>query len=172
MKINHLTGNIYSDEWYTDQKTVDLCISLLKPEPASRIICPFDSEESLFVKTLKSQGHTVLYGMTDFLLDTHYEFDYVVTNPPFSLKDPVIQKVYEYGKKAVLILPLDSLGGVKRHDLYDKHGYPDIYLPSRRISYYDQNWIKRQSPNFHSVILTFNRGQIPSSLAWEKEFTP
>jgi hypothetical protein len=165
-KLNNITNNTYSDEWYTDQKTVDLCWELLGVKPNEIICCPFDSEDSLFVKKAISNGNPVLYGMNDFVGSTHYVFDKLVTNPPFSIKDSVIQSVYGYGKPAALILPLDSLGGVKRHGMYAKYGEPTVYLPTKRISYFDQTWQKRQGSNFHSVVALFNHSEKPG-IIWE-----
>ena len=82
-------------------------------------------------------GHEVIYGIQDFIDGPLRQCDYIITNPPFSIKDKVIEKVYEYAVKTVLILPIDALGGVKRHSLYKRHGYPGVYVPSRRIAYYD-----------------------------------
>ena len=165
MHKNNITGNIYSDEWYTTQDVVDIAIKLLDPEPNSLILCPFDSEHSLFVKTLEAMEHTVIYGIDDFIEGQFRLCDYIITNPPFSIKDKVIQKVYEYGLKSVLVMPLDALGGVKRHSMYKEYGYPSVYIPSRRISYIgaEENVIK--GPSFHSVIMTFNQGD--SELIWE-----
>ena len=165
--INNITNSNYSDEWYTDQSTVDKCLELLLAAPNSTIMCPFDSEDSLFVKTLLAKGHQVIHSITDYLTND-YEYDYLVTNPPFSIKDSVIEKVYQSGKRTVLILPLDSLGGVKRHSLYQEYEYPHIYIPTRRISYYDQSWKKREGSNFHSVIMTFNHNEEPKIL-WENQ---
>ena len=67
MTLNGITKNVYSDEWYTSQETVNLAIGLLDPKPHSVILCPFDSDQSLFVKTLKEHGHIVLHGMNNFL---------------------------------------------------------------------------------------------------------
>lgn len=165
-KINQITGNHYSDEWYTGQQTVELCISLLQPKPRSVILCPFDSNASLFVQELNHRGFTVLNGMSDFL-DKHYYADYIMTNPPFSIKDDVIEQVYKYAIPSLLVLPIDSLGGVKRHKLYKEHGYPSVYVPSKRISYYDVSWQLRKNASFHSVISLFNTGK-PSQIIWEK----
>ena len=134
MTLNGITKNVYSDEWYTGQETVDIAIKLLNPEPNSLILCPFDSDKSLFVKTL-------------------------------SIKDKVIKKVFEYGLKTVLIMPIDALGGVKRHEMYKEYGYPSVYVPSRRIAYYDEAGQLRKGSSFHSVIMTFNQGQ--NELTWE-----
>lgn len=146
----------YSDEWYTDQDTVNKAIGILQPKPKSVIMCPFDSDHSLFVQTLKEHGHTVLYGMTNFLEVDNYQFDYLITNPPFSLKDQVISQVYKYGKPSLLMLPLDVLGGIKRRTMYVEHGYPFFVIPAKRIGYYDQNMVKRPAANFLSVYAVFN----------------
>jgi hypothetical protein len=168
MRKNNITGNIYSDEWYTTQDVVDIAIKLLDPEPNSLILCPFDSENSLFVKTLEAMEHTVIYGIDDFIEGQFRLCDYIITNPPFSIKDKVIQKVYEYGLKSVLVMPLDALGGVKRHNMYKEYGYPSVYIPSRRISYIgaEENVIK--GPSFHSIILSFNQGD--PELIWEGNY--
>jgi hypothetical protein len=168
MHKNNITGNIYSDEWYTTQDVVEIAIKLLDPEPNSLILCPFDSERSLFVKTLEAMEHTVIYGIDDFIEGQFRLCDYIITNPPFSIKDKVIQKVYEYGVKSVLVMPLDALGGVKRHSMYKEYGYPSVYIPSRRISYIgaEENVIK--GPSFHSIILSFNQGD--PELIWEGNY--
>ncbi len=164
MTLNGITKNVYSDEWHTSQETVTLAIALLDPKPQSVILCPFDSDSSLFVKTLKLYGYKVLNGMTDFL-EMDYECDYIITNPPFSIKDKVIQRVYDYGVKSLLILPIDALGGVKRHQMYKANGHPVIYMPSRRIAYYDELGQIRKGSSFHSIMMIFNHGE-ESKIEW------
>jgi hypothetical protein len=166
MPINNITDAAYSDEWYTTQETVDVAIKLLNPAPQSLILCPFDSGNSLFVKTLEAMEHTVAYGFDNFITGDFRHCDYIITNPPFSIKDKVIERVYEYGVKTVLILPVDALGGVNRHKLYKYYGYPSVYVPTKRVAYVDEVGNLRKGANFHSVIMTFNQG--PSSdLVWE-----
>ena len=151
-KLNQITNNFYSDEWMTGRKTVKLVSKLLNPSGV--ICCPFDSSESQFVSEAAEKG-SVIFGMRDWL-EKDYEYDYLMTNPPFSIKDAVIEKVCQQGKPSALVLPLDSLGGVKRHKLYKEFGYPAIYIPSKRIDYFDSNWVLKKGSNFHSVIMLFN----------------
>jgi len=164
--INNITGNFYSDEWYTDKKTVDLCWKLLDVQQSDVICCPFDSEKSLFVQKAIENGIEVIYGIRDFIGSANYQFTKLMTNPPFSLKDAVIETVYRYGKPSALILPLDSLGGVKRHSIYAQFGEPSIYLPSKRINYFDEFWEEKQGSNFHSIIMLFNQIKY-SGIIWE-----
>lgn len=83
------------------------------------VLCPFDTDKSLYVQYGIECGYNVIYNIRDFLdRDVAYEFDFVITNPPFSIKDDVIERCLEYGKPTMLVLPMDSLGGVKRHSLF------------------------------------------------------
>ncbi len=164
MTLNGITKNVYSDEWHTNQETVDLAIKLLNPKPESTILCPFDSSKSLFVKTLRELGHLVVHGMNDFL-EFSYPCHYIITNPPFSIKDRVIQRVFDYGVKSVLIMPIDAMGGVKRHQMFKEHEYPRIYMPARRIAYFDETGKIQKGSSFHSIIMTFNHAE-ESGIQW------
>jgi hypothetical protein len=163
MVKNNVLGNEYSDEWFTGSETVELVNELLKP--SGTILCPFDTEQSYFVKKAKALGNCI-YGIRDFL-SSNYEYDFLMTNPPFSIKTQVIEKVAKSGKPSALVLPLDCLGGVKRHQIYEQYGYPLVYMPTRRISYYSRDWVKQPGSNFFSVILLFNTGK--EGLIWESK---
>ena len=151
-----------TDEWYTDEETVKKCFELLNAQQGSKVLLPFDTEKSAFVRIASELGLIPIYGITDFINGDQYECDYICTNPPFSIKNQVIQRCLEYGKKSVLVMPLDVIGGLARRKLYQKYELPKVWLPAARISYFDKDWIKRPSSNFHSVILTLNHGEAPS----------
>ena len=81
----------------------------------------------------------------------------MITNPPFSIKDDVIERCLEYGKPTMLVLPMDSLGGVKRHSLFKSFkSFPKVYIPTRRVNYVDVNGVKRKGACFHSIYMYFN----------------
>lgn len=107
--VNRYKGSL-DDEWYTPIDIVKKMLRIFPPKKRDTIICPFDTSASNFVKILKNQGYHVIYGMTDFL-KKDYEFDYLITNPPFSIKDEVIERCVEMGKPSVLVIPVDALGG-------------------------------------------------------------
>ena len=58
MKLDEV-ANSGNDEFYTPQYAVE---PILKYVPLSmKVWCPFDTEESLFVKSLKARGNQVRY---------------------------------------------------------------------------------------------------------------
>ena len=156
-----------TDEWYTDEETVKKCFDLLNAKHGSTVLLPFDTEKSAFVRIALERGLVPIYGIKDFIEGEEYDCDFICTNPPFSIKNQVIQRCFQYGKKSVLVMPLDVIGGLARRKLFQEYELPKVWLPAGRISYFDKDWIKRPSSNFHSVILTLNHGQSPS-LDWEQ----
>src|ERR1035437_4374669 len=49
----------------------------------------------------------------DFLTqDNPYEFDCIITNPPYSIKDQFLARCYELGKPFALLMPLTAFEGV------------------------------------------------------------
>lgn len=104
-KVNNITKNFYSDEWYTSEETVKFMYKLLnvrnsveRERESITIMCPYDTENSYFVKIGKRMGFNVIYNIRDFL-EKDYEYDYLITNPPFIIKDLVIEKCIKDGKK-------------------------------------------------------------------------
>ena len=153
--ISGITKVEKNDEWYTNRETVLLMYDLLNVQQGKTVICPFDTEVSNFVKIGDNYGYQMLYGMRDWL-DRQYDYDYLITNPPFSIKDQVIEKCLKSGKPSALILPIDSLGGKRRHSLYKQYGYPTVYIPTRRINYISIDGQQTKANHFHSVILLLN----------------
>jgi hypothetical protein len=165
MAISGMTGQVMTDEWYTKQETVELMYQLLDPIEGSSVMCPFDTDKSQFVQVGEAKGFEVYRNIRNWL-DSEYEYDYLITNPPFSIKDLVIEKILESGKPSAVILPIDSLGGKRRHELYRQYGYPSVYVPTRRVNYISEDGQDTKSNHFHSVILIFNDPE-QRGLIWE-----
>jgi hypothetical protein len=155
---------VKSDEWYTPLHIVLKCYELLKVKYKSTILCPFDGAESQFVQWGQKSNNTVLYGMRDYLQKS-YQHDYMITNPPFSIKDQIIEKVLKEGKPTALVLPLDSLGGIKRHKIWSQFGYPSVYIPAKRMQFIDGTGAGRNKISFHSIIMLLNIGK--SEIIWD-----
>lgn len=111
LMLRVLANQNRSDEWYTPENVVRQMLDLFPPPKGGTILCPFDTADSNFVKVLQENcDNKVVYGVRDFMT-RDYQFDYLITNPPFSYKDRIIERCINTGKPCVLLLPLDTLGG-------------------------------------------------------------
>lgn len=157
--------NSKNDEFYTPKYAITPILEYLKPN--SNIWCPFDTKESLFVKILRAEGHNVIATHIndgfDFFEYTkkdieNWNLDYIISNPPYSLKAEVFERLFE------LEIPFAMLVGVvglfesqKRFDLFKNNNFEIMYF-NRRVSYFqDYGDIKpKLNPPFSSVYITSN----------------
>lgn len=98
-----------NDEYYTPEYGVRILEPYLKKEWKT-IWCPFDKEWSNYVKVFKQLGYNVIYthidNGQDFLnYEPDFDFDVIISNPPFSIKNDILKKCYEYNKPFCLLLP-------------------------------------------------------------------
>ena len=144
-RINWLTGNKLSDEWYTPENVVRYIKANFNVH--GTVICSFDTDKSYFVKYFPE----CIYNICDFL-DNDYSYDICITNPPFSLKDKVLEKLLIDKKEAILILPQTFLYSVTFYDLLKKYRFLyEVHIPITRIYFYDE-YGNQNRPNFHSII--------------------
>jgi len=77
----------------------------------------------------------------NFLTCDPPNFDFIVTNPPYSLKDQFLERCYQLGKPFALLLPLTALEGIKRGKLFREYGI-DLVVLDKRIDFTGKksNW--------------------------------
>lgn len=77
-------------------------------------------------------GTDVMHGF-DFLspLAALPDFDVIVTNPPYSVKDEWLQRCFDIGKPFALLLPVTAFGEQERYKMYKKYGIEILLLPKR-----------------------------------------
>ena len=56
----------------------------------------------------------------DFFIYEPDEYDIIVSNPPFSIKDKILERLYELDKPFAVLLPLNSLQGKSRYKFFSK----------------------------------------------------
>ena len=110
-----------SDEVYTPAYAVKPLLKYLDRgnKPCYTIWCPFDTEESEYVKLLRAEGHKVIAthidnGQNFFTYEPKEHYDFIISNPPFSLKDAILKRLNELNKPFAILLPLPALQGQKR----------------------------------------------------------
>lgn len=125
--------NEKNDELYTPEYAIK---PLLKYLPKNKIIweCT-DFGSSNITKVLKESGFNVISTHKkdfDFLKDIpDFEFDIIITNPPYSLKDEFLRKCYEYKKPFCLLLPITSLEGIERGKMFRENSVELLVLDRR-----------------------------------------
>ena len=67
----------------------------------------------------------------DFLTQKPIQWDCIITNPPFSLKQEFLQRCYELGTPFALLLPLTTFETTKRQNLFKKYGLQVIFFDKR-----------------------------------------
>lgn len=135
-------NNRSSDETLTLKYAVEPIVKYLKEKGYERIICPFSLYHSKYVEVLQENGFVVLYndGTLDFFDLTkeqleEWKIDCIVDNPPYSIKDKVINKLYDLEIPFAILLPQNSLQGKGRTSLYIKHGLEYLGFDSRICFY-------------------------------------
>lgn len=95
--------------------------------------------ENQITKYLRSKGYKVIetsiHEGFDFLNDEpNFQYDLILTNPPYSLKDKFLQRCYELGKPFALLLPTYSLGGITRGKMFRRWGI-EVLAPDKRFDF-------------------------------------
>lgn len=102
-----------NDECYTERYAVEPLLEFLEPFKDSIIWCPFDKEESEFVKVFKENGFKVVYSHIDegknFFNYEPEEWDIMISNPPFTNKREIFERALSFGKPFALIMTLTWL---------------------------------------------------------------
>lgn len=138
-----------------------LCLNILHPPPcdtssAVTIWCPFDTKESNYVKIFSNAGYNVIASHINEGKDFfHYEpscFDYVISNPPYSRKGDVLQKLFGLNKPfAMLVGVVGLFESQKRFEMFKTHDFELMYFNNRIAYYTDKNKNTLSRPPFGSV---------------------
>ena len=145
-----------NDEFYTPQYAVTPITKYLLPPPRT-IWCPFDTEDSWFVKIFRDMGYKVIAthiaNGEDFFEMDPPECDYIISNPPYSMKTEVLNRLFEIGKPfAMLIGVVGLFESQKRFDMFKDNEFEILYM-NRRIAYFKNYEEQKPSlnPLFSSV---------------------
>lgn len=167
-----------SDECYTPELAVRPLIPYLKQRGYEKVWCPFDKSDSAYVTLLSKTGFNVRFSHID---DVHEEGDFfkninsfealscdvIVSNPPFSLKDQILEALYNSGKPFAILLPQNSLQSVKRTGMFIEHGLEYMGF-DRRIPFYTSNSRNELRWGNHFASGYFCKDVLPEKLIFKK----
>jgi hypothetical protein len=169
MKLDKV-ANSGNDEFYTPLYAIEPIAKYIKPN--SVIWCPFDKKESLFVKEFTRKGHNVIYthidNGEDFFNIESPKCDYIISNPPYSVKGDVFNRLFEIGKPfAMLVGVVGLFESQKRFDMFRDNNFEIMYM-NRRIAYF-KNYDEQKpslNPPFSSVYIC--KDMLPKQIIFEE----
>lgn len=168
MKSMDILAGSGNDEFYTPKYAVKPILKYI--EPSSKIWCPFDTEDSWFVKVLRSEGHIVecthIVNGEDFF-EIERECDYIISNPPYSKKAEVLERLFEMKKPFAMLLGVVGLfESQKRFHIFKNNEFEIMYM-NLRVAYFKDMVEQKPSKNppFSSVYVTHK--MLPEKIVFE-----
>lgn len=169
MKMDKVAGS-GNDEFYTPAYAIKPILKYLRANAV--VWCPFDTAQSNFVKLLRRAGHTVIHthirdGADFFRIDPP-SCDVIISNPPYSCKTEVLERLFQIGKPFAMLLGVVGLfESQRRFDMFASHPFEIMYL-NRRVSYLKDYADTKPllNPPFSSVYLC--AGLLPEKIIFEE----
>ncbi len=163
-----------NDEFYTPKYAIEPILKYLKQ--SSVVWCPFDTKDSNFVKVLEESGHKVVATHKDvqdgdFFSDSTIpaiDYDYIVSNPPYSIKKEVFVRLFNLGKPfAMLVGVVGLFESRSRFEMFKNNDFEIMYL-NKRVSFFKDFSEQKPSlnPPFSSVYIT--KGILPRKIVFEE----
>jgi hypothetical protein len=126
------------DELYTPEILVTPILKYLNPN--SYIWCPFDTKNSEFVQALFKAGHTVEFSHIcyeqDFFSYGISQWDYIISNMPFSIKLKVFSYLYELDIPFAMLCNVPALNYQEfAHFFYEKNSDVELLLFDKKVSF-------------------------------------
>ena len=171
LNVGYLTADKENNELYSPYYIVDHIVKYL---PKDKIIwCPFDEEWSAFYQRLCELGYKVVRSSLaegqDFFEYEPEQWDVIVSNPPFAIKDKVLERLYSFNKPFAVLLPLNSLQGGKRFKLF-KQGVQILSFDSR-VCYHNKDSMDKVVKGSPFATAYFCRDILSSDLVLEELVT-
>lgn len=153
--FSQILKNSNTDEWYTPVGPVQMIVPYLKRRKFERILCPFDKAESNFVQVLKANGFNVTYshietGTDFFQISNLSDYDAIVSNPPYSKRQQILEVLYEAKVPFAMIMNYNGLfDNRKRWTMFKEFGV-ELLVPCGRIAFFNDT-CEGKAPMFQSV---------------------
>jgi hypothetical protein len=172
--ILYSAGN--KDEYYTPRYAVEPIVEYLKtknvlatlgfprnvlvtlgfPRSVVRkpvIWCPFDTEESEYVKVLTEEGYEVIHSHIsegkDFYEYEPENWDIIISNPPFTKKRQIFERALSFNKPFALLAPMTWLNDSAPKQLFREREL-ELLLFEKRVHFSQPNGTVDKRTTFSS----------------------
>lgn len=137
-----------------------------------KIWCPFDTEDSEFVKQLRAEGFEVVNSHIDYGQDFYtYEpedWDIIVSNPPFTNKRKIFERALSFNKPFALLMSLTWLNDSAPKQLFAKKQL-QLLMFEERMKFLN-NGVVQSKITFSSGYYCYNL--LPHDIVMEKLMIP
>lgn len=161
-----------SDECLTPRYVVEPIIKYILKKKFKSVWCPFDKQDSYYVRLFQEKGLKVFFSHKDINNGDFFKVDVpkcdcIVSNPPFTLKDEILKKLYEINKPFAVLLPIQSLQSQKRTKLFMQYGLELLSFDQRACFYMSGDLDAIKFGN-HFASAYFCKNILPNQLIFEK----
>lgn len=102
-------GSVRGDEYYTRREDAEIIADQLVGLPL-KVWCPFNDGDSVWVDVLTERGFDVVCTDGDFFeTEPPAGVQCIISNPPFSKKREIMERIRQLGIRFALILPFQWL---------------------------------------------------------------
>lgn len=154
-KILYSQGS--NDECYT----LDYAVKpILKYIPKGYVVwCPFDTEDSQFVKQIRANGNKVIRshiqdGKDFYDYEPNEHWDCIISNPPFTNKRDIFERALSFNKPFALIMSNTWLNDSAPKQLF-KHKDLQLLMFDKRMRFMNNGKIGN-NPTFSSSYFCYN----------------
>jgi hypothetical protein len=140
MSLKQVKKDGNGDEYYTPKYVVEILLPYLKDKGIKTIWCPCDEEWSEFVNVFKNAGYNVIYSHIkygqDFLeYEPEEHYDIIISNPPFSIKNKILQRCVDLDKPFIMLLSATCIQSASLINIISKCDNFNFIMFDKRISY-------------------------------------
>lgn len=155
--LSHMWNFKNDNEWYTFKKDVEKFLDFMGIDNTKVIWCPFDTEESAFVKVLKDRGYKVIHshislGQDFYNYEPQEHYDLILSNLPFNGKRKLVERCIELNKPFALIFGIQCFNsGAFTATLNRLEDLKFVFVPNRMKFHKGVEDEKLTAPSFHSM---------------------
>ena len=124
MSKTDIMKNNSHDELYTPEEAVKVILPYI-PDNVRVIWEPTAITGSKIVSVLEEAGYKVVKSHIkegkDFFTYEPEEYDMIITNPPYSIKDKFLKRAFQLEKPFMFLLPITTLEGKVRCKMFNEN---------------------------------------------------
>jgi hypothetical protein len=130
---NEKQFKIKNDNYTTHESAFNLLFSYINVKD-KKVWFPFYNEG--IINSYKFDCD-IIHNQSDFF-ETKVEYDYIIDNPPYSIKQKVFERCIELGKPFALLVPIDTLERQYISKLFKDKDFT-IIIPKERFNFLNNN---------------------------------